>query len=208
MKLNITKTIVLLVIITLSLYFISEYHQTSTFPDKKRVTFSDKVDVKHFTKDPPIEELKLLALTEEPAAYNEDDNDGDNWEDAFKTSLLDEASKKLQKKILNSSARYANYATDHQLVVSHDAKIAEPYMRPVKKTKEESIGRSIKDIYDSQTANVKPTPKKLKSKTDNTWEYEDECVMNGGLMTGKGLTGHDPDGSLYGAVTYKDDFTL
>jgi hypothetical protein len=209
MKLSITKTIVILVIVTLVLYFVSEYIQR---PDeknnnkKRKVTFNDNIEVLHFTKDPLYSEDEENVDTG-PIPYDKSSS-GESWEDAFKSSLLDEASKKLQQKILNSSARYANYATDHQMIMDHDAKIAAPFMRPKKRNKAESIGKTIREIYDSKTANVKAVPKKLKKKTANTWEYEDECQMNGGSLDRKGLTGHDSGSDLYGAVTYDDDFVL
>jgi hypothetical protein len=214
MNINITKTIVLLTIITLILFFVSEYSQNSQnslepyISNKKKVRFNDNIQIKHFYKDESTntKDKSIERNKGEPDAYDKTTKGkGNSWEDAFKTGLLDSKSKTLQKKILNSSERYAGYNTDHQLIMYDDVKISQPFILP---DKEESVGKTIKEIYDSKTANVKPVPKKLKSRGSNSWEYEDECGMNGGELNTKGLMGNDSNSNMYGDISYQDDFSL
>ena len=46
----------------------------------------------------------------------------------------------------------------------------------------------------------------IKKKTDNVYEYENESVMNGGILNNKGLIAHDTYEDQYGKITNKNDF--
>ena len=104
MKFNITKTIVLLAIITLILFFVSEYSQNSPEPymiNKKKVRFNENVQIKHFYNDELNNDTIDKSIERNKGELDAYDTSskgkGNSWEDAFKTGLLDSKSKTLQK---------------------------------------------------------------------------------------------------------------
>lgn len=137
-------------------------------------------------------------------AYGQNNSSESEWDAQFGVPLLSKQyQEKFKKGMLKKHQNYGNSLDEYTKYVMDNESMIEPNEEINPK---DFYGKTIQEVYDKQTARIKPKNKKIKYQNSDITIYEDENEMNGGKMKGTNVTGFNGASGKYKSADFANEF--
>ena len=135
----------------------------------------------------------------------------DTWDSSFGIPLMDPEEKRMfaqrmqanMNKYTHAVDKFAEFRDNRDNVEKAQTTL-DPFVTDHRSSS--LIGKTIKEIYDEQTAGPRPKPKEVLDRTRTNTYYKDENSMNGAYLEGTRLTGFDGLGDMWQTSQFSNGF--